>query len=133
MANTIFIMFHLNCNLGSDMSGIYFVQLTGNENSIKKFKKINKNNTSLKFYDKEYTYDKVISLLEFDHLWDMSGNDNVERLALVGPLNIPGENKIYEETELEKWWEDFLDDTKFPNWKNIIDTVIDLDSGEINQ
>ena len=117
--NNIFIMFHIHGNFDTDMNGIYFIQLTNNEDAIEKFKKINQNSRDIKFYDKQYTQEQVMSLLNFDHLWQMDSNDNVERLLLLGEINIPGENEIYPASQLEKWWEDNLDDVKVPTWNNI--------------
>ena len=124
-------MFHVTNNFGADMNGIYFIQLTDNEDALEKFKKINRNHRDITFYDKEYTYEQVKSLLDFEHLWNMGENDNVERLVLLGILTISGHDQIYPDDQLEKWWEDNLHDVKFPQWNNIVEVVIDLTTGDI--
>ena len=126
MAGNAFIMFHLYNNLDNDMDGIYFVQLTGNEEAIEKFKTINTNNDALAFYCKKYTFRQVIYLTNFEHLWNMGAADNVERIALIGKLTIPGDDKIYSDDELELWWGKYLGDAKRPKWGNISESTLNL-------
>lgn len=60
-------------------------------------------------------------------LWKYDGaNDNVERLILKGKLTVPGKNKVLDSDALESWWETYLGDPKWPEWKNIMEEVIDL-------
>ena len=60
----IFAMFEINCNLGSDMNGKYFIQINGNEDQIEKFKKNNKDGGYIKFNEKEYTWSELQNLTE---------------------------------------------------------------------
>ena len=124
--NLVFVMFEIHCNLGSDMNGKYFIQLTDNEDEIKKFKKINKNG-DVSFNKKQYSWKELCMLREMKELWKYDGsNDNVERLILKGNFNVPGKNKVYSMDDLKKWWETYLGDIKWPKWINISEEVIDL-------
>jgi hypothetical protein len=122
----VFVVFKICCNLGYDMNGKYFIQLTGNEDQIKKFKKINKNG-DVKFNDKKYSWQELDLLSKKKDLWKYDGsNDNVERLILKGKLTVPGENKVLDKEDLEEWWEKYLIDPKWPKWNKIVEEVIDL-------
>jgi hypothetical protein len=118
-------MFSINCNLGSDMSGNYFVQCDGNKKHIEKFISINRNGGDVQYHSKKYTYEEIMTLNKFKDLFDDNAghNDNVELLLFTGKFRVPD---IDDEDELEQWWEDHLGDTKYPKWKNIAENVIDL-------
>lgn len=123
--NITYVMLKISCNLGSDMNGTYFIQYTGNEKHISKFLRINKKG-DVKFYPKQYSYDQIIALTEFENLFNSGCADNVEVLMLSGKFRVPGENREYDNKELVTWWETYLDCTKFPIWSNIVEEVVDL-------
>lgn len=120
-----YVMLQINNNLGSDMIGTYFVQYTGNKKNIKKFLLINTKGDVI-YYPKKYSYDQVMTLGEFEHLFDMSLADNVEVLLLAGKFRVPGENREYDKKELLTWWETYLDWTNAPTWSNIVEDVVNL-------
>ena len=128
-----YIYFTMNCPLGCDMSGRYFIQLTGNESAIRKFKKINKNmdKYELKFYRERYYREDILQLKKFKGLFNLAEYDNVEVLMFSGKLNVPGENRGYSREELtnypiDGWWEKYLDSAKCPKWNNIVEEVTNL-------
>lgn len=122
-SNTKFIMLEIYCNFGTTMSGKYFVQYTGNQQQISKFLKINTNGDYVKYYPKHYTYDQVMVLLDFGDLFQSL---YTEYFIFTGKMNVPGENKEYTYDDLEEWWETYLGSTKYPQWSNIVESVIDL-------
>ncbi|AYV85239.1 MAG: putative ORFan [Satyrvirus sp.] len=135
--NIEYTMFSLVLNRGSDMNGVYFIQYTGNEKAFKKFRRINKKNKDLICYDQLFSYDEMKELTKCYGLIDSGAYDNNERFILSGKLKVPGENRAYsvkydkkkKSFELDTWWEKYLDDTKFPEWKNIIEKVTDFGFG----
>lgn len=122
--NVEYITFHIDNNLGSDMDGIYFIQYTGNEDAIKKFMRINKKG-DVEFFKEKYTYEQVMALRNFKHLWNYH-SDNVERYIFSGKFTVPGKNKVYMKDELLKWWDKYLNGTKWPNWSKVCENIIDL-------
>ena len=127
--NLVFIMFRIITNLGYDMNGMYFIQLTNNEEQIEKFRKINQRNehSQIFFYPHKYSLKQIKMLKAMPDLWEYHGcNDNIERLIKKGKLNVPGENKIYSHEELVEWWEKYLGNPKYPMWENIIEEIINL-------
>lgn len=124
MSENEYVMFNINFNCNCDMNGIYFLQYNGNEDAIKKFKKINKNNDAIKFYSGRFSEKDVMSLSEFKEMWDTKVNIVVQRGVLKGKFNVPGKNREYDKDELTKWWKKYLDDPQDPAWKNVVDEVI---------
>ena len=121
-------MFTLQNNMDGDMKGSYFIQITNNERQIEKFKTINKNNDGLTFFEDKYSFQDVIHLKKFaGTLFKYDGTaDNVEYLILKGNVTIPGKNKVYAYMKLIEWWETYLEYAKYPQWKKIVEEVIDL-------
>lgn len=126
--NSEFILFEITRNLGCDMHGKYFIQSTGNLEAIEKFKKINNiQKYNIKFFNRKYTWNEIQMLMSMSDLWRYDGSyDNLEYFVLKGKLSIPGEDKIYNEKELDDWWNKYLDDPKFPKWENVCENPIDL-------
>lgn len=118
-------MFCIPYNVGMDIIGVYFIQLTGNEKAINLFEKIN--GGSVKFYKKKYSLEEIMELAKFkDMLLALRSADNDERLVLKGEFKIEGEFRKYAKEELYEWWKKYFENPKFPLWKNVIDEVIDL-------
>lgn len=123
-----YVMIKIHENLDGRMDGIYFVQYTGNESAIKKFKKINEGCGYTKVYDKKYTYDQVIKLNKFKNIWEQDNRcyDNIQRYIFSGKFNVPGENREHNKDDLVDWWIKYLGDREEPNWSKLVEEIIDL-------
>lgn len=120
-----FLMFKLIPDCGS-MKGTYFVQTNGNEEDIRKFEIINKNN-GIKFYERFYTWSELCMLMDMKGLWEDDGSaDNVEFMIFKGEFRVPGKKKPLEEHDLDAWYEKYVGDHKFPSWERIVEEVIDM-------
>ena len=138
--NLEFIMFKINQLSGYDMNGIYWIQKTGNEQQLEKFKQIiyeskdqpDEENPrdrfpkfcdSIKFYETVYTEDELNYLKKFKEIWNLGENDVVQRQILRGKLKIPEKN-INE--NIEEWWENNIGYIKYPEFENIIENVEEI-------
>ena len=129
MANIKYVMFKMHRS-NKSINGTYFVQQTGNENAIDKFQLINAYNYEIDFYYEEYTQEQIDQLIStikiFNDLMNTCPRNRREMVILKGRLSIPGDNKAYNDEELNKWWYENLDDVDWPHWQNIAEEVIDL-------
>ena len=64
-----------------------------------------------------------MSLLDFGDLFQ---TQYTEFFIFTGKMNVPGKNKEYTYDDLEEWWETYMGSTKYPQWSNIFESVIDL-------
>lgn len=128
---TTYVLCKNSNNCGYDMVELYFIQKEGNEKAIEKLKRINK--TNMKFYEKNYKSEDLEVLKKmmsnFENMFDeiSSGTDSFGVYIFSGKVEIPGDNKVYEEQqELEKWWTTYLNDPKYPNWKKYVENIYKL-------
>ena len=125
-----YIMFKMHRTWNKSINGTYFIQKTGNESAIDKFVIINEYNRDIDFYYEEYTQEQIDQLIStikiFNDLINSCPRDRREMVILKGSITIPGDYRVYDDNELEIWWNENLGDVDWPNWSNIAEEIIDL-------
>lgn len=110
---------------GLDSKSSYFLQIEGNEESLKNLKDALKKNDDFKFSKRTYSDDDLKSLSRnaMEIISVSQAGDNTEIVVVKGDINIGKKEKNENEQE---WLEGFLVDAKWPVWRNVSEECIPL-------